>query len=168
MYDESSMCGMCVYIYSLFFNIFINGNLFSLLFYNLLCIAFKWKIVKYFLTIINCTTSFNIYCGSYTTLTLEKCNVQIIFTTNLKWYVIGFNVDSLTSNNMLPNFANWLGGPRLESNIVRKLRTTSGILLTGLVDSFDWVLFLWDHINHSLVAKISGTRGFVSIRTTKS
>ena len=109
VYDESSMCGMCVYIYSLFFNIFINRNLFSLLFYNLLCIAFKWKIVKYFLTIINCTTSFNIYCGSYTTLTLEKCNIHIIFTTNLRWYVIGFNVDSPTSNNMLPNFANWLG-----------------------------------------------------------
>ena len=102
----SLVCVVCVYIYIHYFSTyFVNGNLFSLLSYNLLCIAFKWKIVKYFVTIINCTTSFNIYCGSYTTLTLEKCNVHIIFTTNFKWYVIG---------------------PRLESNIVRKLTTKRG------------------------------------------
>jgi len=56
----------------------------------------------------------------------------------------------------------------LKLNIMRKLRTASGILLTGWVDFFNWVLFLWDHINHAFVAKIYGTRGFVNIRTTKS
>lgn len=60
------------------------------------------------------------------------------------------------------------GWPWPESNILRMLRTASGIFVNWLGGLLELGLFLWDHINHAYVANISGTYGFVSIRPTKS